>query len=256
MIIRQEQIEIFRQHHLQRFENEMVEHLKKFSPEHCKVAGETTVRQVIRIGIENAQTYGFTNRGPLRLYIELMFAFGCYFDTDPQYPWAGAVLNDPENVDQKARADRLWNQTRDYFAKVFGPKHEHADDALQRLKRARVEDFARSDQPLEESILRTLFSIYPQKCADLGESTLRRLVRKGFDLAHDYNLTTDTGRTVVVALTIALGHRFVEDPLWGWARKRIADNRLADPEARAQQLYSKAMLYLEHAIAGRTETSS
>jgi hypothetical protein len=248
--IRQDQTEAFRQYHLQKFEDEMVEHLNKFSPQHCKVAGELAVRQVIRTGIASASKYGFSNRGPVRSYIELMFAFGSYFDTDPQHPWASAVLSDRENVDQKVRANRLWNQMKDYFVVVFGPEQQYADAALQRLKRARAEDFVDPDQSLEDSILRRLPSIYPQKCDYLGESVLRWIARRGFDIASDFGLVTDTGRTVVVALTFIAGHRFAEDPLWGWARKRMADTRLPDPDVRAQQLYSKAMLYLERATEG------
>src|SRR5271156_5932319 len=99
-MIRQEQTEAFRQHHLHKFEDEMVEHLKKFSAQQCKKAGEPGVRQVIRLGLENAGKYGLTNRGPVRFYIELMFMFGSYFDSDPQYPWARAALTSPANLDQ------------------------------------------------------------------------------------------------------------------------------------------------------------
>jgi hypothetical protein len=249
LTMRQDQVEAFRQHHLQKFENEMVEHLRKFAPQRCKVAGEKAVREVIRIGIENARKYGFINRGPVRFYVELMFAFGSCFDTDPQYPWASAVLNDPENVDQMVRADWLWRQARDYLTNVFGSQHEHLNAALQKLNRARIEDFALPDQPPEESILRTLPSIFPEKCAYLGESALRRLVREGFDLAHEYGLDTDTGRTVVAALTFSAGHRFPDDPLWGWAKRRMDLSRFPDPDVREKKLHSAAKLYLEHALA-------
>src|SRR6266849_10193118 len=106
--IRPHQADTFSNTALQKFEDEMLEHLQKFSPQHCKVAGEPAVREVIRKGIETAGKYGFTNRGPLRFYIELMFMFGSYFDSDPQYPWAGTVLKDPEVIDQTIRADRLY----------------------------------------------------------------------------------------------------------------------------------------------------
>jgi|CZLA01.1.fsa_nt_gi hypothetical protein len=249
LTMRQEQVEAFRQHHLQKFEDEMVEHLKKFAPQRCKVAGEEAVRQVIRIGIENAKKYGFINRGAVRLYIELMFAFGSYFDTDPQYTWASAVLDNPEQLEQMVRADRLWNQARKYLAKVSGPKHEHMHAALQRLKQSRAEDFIRPGEPLDESILLTLPSIFPQRCDYLGGTALRALVRKGLDLAHSYQFETDTGKVLVVALALAVGHRFADDPLWGWARRRMDTSRFPDPEVREKKLYSAAKVYLEIALA-------
>src|SRR5207302_709278 len=69
--IRSEQITVFEQAALEAFEDEMVEHLKKFSPEHCEVMGEPRVRSVIQLGMARAKTYGFTNRGPVRFYLEM-----------------------------------------------------------------------------------------------------------------------------------------------------------------------------------------
>lgn len=248
--IRQEQTEAFRQHHLQKFEDEMVEHSKKFAPQLCKAAGEKGVRQVIRLGMDNARTYGLTNRGPVRFYIELMFAFGSYFDTDPQYPWAKNVLKDPQQADQKIIADRLWAQSRDYFVRVFGGKNEFMTTALQRLKATRLEEIGEAES-LEQAIMRILPRIHPEKCDYLGVEKLTRCVQNAFGVAEQYGLTTRTGRTVVVGLALAVGHRFAEDPLWTWTKKRMSDDRFPDGENRAQQLYSAAMLYLDFAIAER-----
>src|SRR5215813_5278770 len=135
--IRDAQADTFRQTALQKFEDEMVEHLKNFSPQHCKVAGEPSVRQVIRMGVEHARKYGLTNRGPVRFYVELMFMFGSYFDTDPQCPWASAVLMDPEKVDQTFRADRLYSATNKYLAEVSGPEHQYLIEAMRRMSQLR-----------------------------------------------------------------------------------------------------------------------
>src|SRR5258707_14386417 len=186
--IRQQQADAFSKTALQKFEDEMVEHLKKFSPQHCKVAGEPAVREVIRMGIENAKKYGLINRGPVRFYIELMFMFGSYFDSDPQYPWTGAVLKDPEVIDQTARADRLYDAMNKYLAEVSGPEHQYLIEAMRRMSQLRIEDFFSPGQNLEESILAKLNSVYPQRSKYLGEPVLRVMIRHGFKLADPYSL--------------------------------------------------------------------
>jgi len=253
LTIRQDQVEAFRQYHLQKFEDEMVEHLKKLSPKHWKAIGEVDGRRGIRLGIERAESYGFRNRGPVCYYIELMFVFGSYFDSDPQYPWASAALNDSDNVDQAVRADRLWKGMRSYLTETSGPDQQHGHSALNRLRQARVEDFVRSDQPLEDSILRTLPTIYPEKCRYVGDGVLQYMIRKGLDLAHTYGFKTTTGEVVVVILTFVLGHRFDEDPWCEWVRRRMNDARFPDPESRAERLRSQALVYLEHALRSRGE---
>jgi len=94
VIIRKAQLEPAAKAAAAAFEQEMVNHLFSFSPKHCEVIKEPGVREVIRLGLQRAEAFGFTFRGPVRLFIELMFMFGSEFATDPQHPWAAAALQD------------------------------------------------------------------------------------------------------------------------------------------------------------------
>jgi hypothetical protein len=248
--IRQEQTVAFRQYHLQKFEHEMVVHLERFAPKHWKVIGEPTGREVIQLGIQQAQKYGFTNRGPVRFYIELMFMFGSYFDTDPQYPWAIAVLNDRSDRHQMTHADRLFDAAREYIAQVVGPKDKYLLEALHRLSKTRIERLLRPEAPLEETAFRALHSIYPQNCEYLGEMVVRESIRYSLGLARSsYGFTTAKGALLIVALTFFVGRDFSNDPLYGWIARRLDARRQPDPTARVEELYSKAMLYLRNTLA-------
>lgn len=242
--IRQEQVDAFRQAALQQFEDQMVKHLERFSPQHCKVAGEPAVRQVIRLGIEQARQYGFTNRGPVRFYIELMFMFGSYFDTDPQYPWGQAVLTHPENADQAQRADSLYAAMNRYLEEVSGHDHCYLIDAMRRFQQLRIDDFFASRESLEASIRAKLDYVYPQRCQYLGEQILISMIRFGFQLAEKYGLGNDRGKVLMTSFTFAMGHGFANDPLYGWVSRRLTDSRWPTPAARIEELYSKGILYL------------
>ena len=98
----------------------MVAHLAEFSPPLFKAVGEEQMRKAIRFGIGRADSYGFTFRGPVRLYLELMLLFGSHFDTDPQYPWAAAILTDQDSDPQMQCAERLYEVTMDYREEVAG----------------------------------------------------------------------------------------------------------------------------------------
>ena len=199
--IRQDQTEAFRQHHLQKFEDEMVEHLKQFAARHWKVIGEQTGRQVIRLGIEQAKKYGFTSRGPVRFYIEMMFMFGSYFDTDPQYPWATEILRDPLNMDPMVRADLLYDVMTKYWDAVAGPENQFMFSALHKLSQARAEDYVTARTSPEDCFLAGLKSIYPQKCEYLGERPLRALLKKTFDLADKHGFTSNEDTGLMTAVT-------------------------------------------------------
>ena len=104
--IRTEQIEVLRQAMLGSFETEMVIHCHKLSPQLCKAIGEQQVYTAVHQLITQAQRYGFTHKGPIRLFVEMGLLFGSAFDTDPQYPWAKEILisNSPYAVFSKLGA--------------------------------------------------------------------------------------------------------------------------------------------------------
>ena len=76
MRIRSEQITALENAMARRFQDEMVAHLAEFSPPLFRVIKEDQMREAVRFGIQKAGQYGFTLRGPIRLYLELMLLFG------------------------------------------------------------------------------------------------------------------------------------------------------------------------------------
>lgn len=252
--IRQEQVDAFRQAALQQFEDRMVEHLKVFAPKQWEVMGELDGRKLIRMGIEHASGYRFTNQGPVRFYIELMFMFGSYFDTDPQLPWVRPILSSSDLKDQMTRADQLYDAMNEYLIQVSGPDHKYLTAALQRLSHTRIEDLVKvtsgEDLNLEEQCLRQLDRIYPQKYAYLGERVLRALIQHAFDLALRYGMANQKGMILMAVLTFAVGYDFPFDPLCGWITRRLNSERWSEPNERTEELLSKAMIYLKYVVFG------
>jgi hypothetical protein len=248
--IREDQLEILDRYQLQKFEDELVEHLQEFAPRHWKAIGDETGRGVIRLGFKQAERYGFTNRGPVRFYIEMMFMFGSFFDTDPQYPWAARVLNDQEGMSQMVRADRLYDEMRNYWVAVAGPKNQFMFAALRKLSQARAEDYLDPLVPLEDCLFAGLNSIYPQKSEYLGEPPLRALLKKTLELGNRLGFSANDQVCLLTALTFFLGHECARDPLHGWIGRRLADKRFADPRQCSAELQARAQLYLEYVLEG------
>lgn len=99
----------------QGFEDRMVAHLAELFTDQSRKLGETGVRQKICEGIERASGYDIGIERDVCIYIELMFAFGRDFDSDPCCPWAGAILNEPD-VHSQERARRLHEAARNNVA--------------------------------------------------------------------------------------------------------------------------------------------
>ena len=248
LVIRNDQIDTLEQFAVKDFENELVGHLKEFAPKHSEVIEESGVREVVKLGIKRAESYGFTNRGPIRFYVEMMFMFGSDFDTDFQIPWAEGVLKNEAISDQTQRADILHDKMTEYLEPVYGPDDKYSLDALRRLSKAQPEDYNLTKQDFDRQIAAALRQIYPQKCDYLGDELLGGLIKRGRDLARSYSITSINGTALMPALILALGHGFAKDPLFPWISKTLEDDSIADPNERAERLQKRMKLYLDHAL--------
>jgi hypothetical protein len=92
LTIRRAQIAILSQLEVQKFEEWMLVHLKKFFPRQCAAAGDRRLREMVQHGIQRAAAYGITARRDVCKYIDLMIVFGRDFDTDRRSLWAGEIL--------------------------------------------------------------------------------------------------------------------------------------------------------------------
>lgn len=249
LVIRTEQMDVFKKTALQSFEDEMVEHLAQFSPPLYKVVGEEQMRKVIQLGMSQAEQYGFTHRGPVRLYLELMLLFGSYFDTDPQYPWAAEILTNQESGTQMQRAERLYEKTMDYRQKVAGAEDVYTLEALKKIVVFAKQPFTISTDNFIPAIQREIEYIYPQKAAYVGKAGLEALIRKGVDGAQRQQFMTERSMGLVVVLMLAFGHGCGKDPLYSWIAKTLQDEKILDAKARAEILERKAMTWLEHVLS-------
>lgn len=250
LTLRPEQLETIRQRHLQKFEDEMVVHLRKFAPRHWNVMGEPAGREVIKLGIAQAAQYGFTNRGPVRFYIELMFLFGSYFDTDPQYPWASKVLADPRDLPQDFRANKLHSAMENYLDQVVEPERKHLREAIEPLLNASYEGVMPRGINVESELLRMMNKACPARCEYLGENRLKDMIRRGFGLAQEQEFESDKGKVLMVILTFVVGHRFPEDRLNPWIVRRLKNPRWPDPNKQVDELASASLLYLKQILTG------
>ncbi len=249
IMIRDRQMEVLQSASLQNFENTMVRHIEKFTPPHYRILGEAGVRDVIRLGIERAQQYELTYRGPTRFYIEMMFMFGSFFDTDPQLPWAQHILTDDQIGDQMERSEQLYAKTTDYLEKAAGPESAYSKRALRAIRKRVDDPVSFSTEFFENEMLLEMQRIYPEKYIYVGEMALRDLIREGSQTAKSYSVEKERGVALFVVLMFAIGHGFAEDPLFPWISGTLQNPKIDHPDKRVQRLESKSITYLDHVLA-------
>ncbi len=253
MLIRTEQMTVFEQDAGRRFEEEMMVHSKTFSPRLCEVIGDEQLRVALRSALRRADDYGFTNRGPIRLFIEMMFLRGSAFDTDPQYPFDREILL--SSGEQMQRAQQIHEGQLDYIDKVSGPGGANVRQALTDLLALAQTPLKISQGNLAADLLRELTRIFRQKVAYTGETGITALIHKGIAEARKYGFSTVRQQTLVVALMFAFGHGCTGDPLYPWIARTLEDEKIIDAAARADRLEKKAVTWLEHVLASDPQGS-
>lgn len=248
--VRQEQIEAFKKAALRGFEGEMRAHLGSLFPKHLEILGKPQFLKVIQHGVSAARRYGMHSRESVCMYICLTFTLGSSFDTDPLYPWATEILNDPGITQHSARAHRLYERAGEYLEETAGPESEHLNEALRNAREQSLEAWLRAPAgDFVDHVVGLLRSLYSQKYRTSGEANVVRLVRHGITSARNYGIGMNSGVSVYVSMMYLLGSGFDTDPQCPWATKVLNDPSITDPMKRISRLYQEAMVLLEKWMA-------
>jgi plasmid stability protein len=249
--IREEQVAVFEQAALRNFEDRMVAHLRDFAPTHSRLLTEDEMRVVIRHGMKQAESHGFTSERSIRIYTELMLMLGSSFDIDPQLPWAAELLKDDERMtDEVTRLDRLQERAWAYVDEVLPDFGNAGDESgpksfieqIRQLMRERDEILQpTAAAEFYERTIAQLKQTLPRKCELLGEQSLRRLVNQGVELARSYNISSERGCAFFVAGRFMLGSGFYKDPQLPWITRILNDQAISDQKERVDRLLAAAI---------------
>ena len=245
LIIRNKQIELFKEHALRRFIEENVEHIQVFAQKPADALGETVLRQIVEKGIDRANFYGLSQRGPVQFYVEMMFLFGSDFDTDPQYPWINKILRDPEIEDQLNRADTLYEKMMNYYEQVIGPDSDYEKKAIMRVSQMPSEAFLSTKGDLRHGMTAQLNYLYPEKCQYIGKLALDALIETGITTANTHGIFNSSGYWLFVGLMFIFGHGCFADLQFPWITGTLSNSLIPDTNKRIERLYLKMLTYLK-----------
>lgn len=246
LTISKKQIKVFEDASLKNFEDNMVLHSQEFSPKLCEVIGEDQLRIALRQAIKRADSYGFTLKGPIRLYIELTFLFGSDFDTDPQFPAIAEILK--SDIGEMERAEKIHKWVLDYNQKVNGKKNINVHNALKELSffaKSKVNFTAFS---FKEEIHQEMQRAFPQKITFIGKESLSILIDDACAKAQSYSFNTIRGQSTIVVLMFAFGRGCINDPLYPWIVSTLKNPMIKDSITRQNKLESKSLTWLDHVL--------
>ena len=210
MIIREQQLEVL---DVLGLEGHLAEHLRRFARDHVESIGNESLRRFVRLGIQRAAEVGWTKRGPVEFFLEVMVMLGSDFHSDPQYPWAVASLK--RRTDEMAGADRMHTEVMKYYDAVLGPGLCYEVEAIQRVLGSEYGRDRHLSGMSEPEILPLLEWAFPQKYFFVGPVAIEALIKEAKQVCAQFGVAP-TGLALVTVTLFAFGHGCFNDPQYPW----------------------------------------
>ena len=112
LVIRNEQMDAFREASTQGQLDELVRHLSSKYPAHSRVIGsESALRNFVQRGLRLASTWGVDSLEGVPALLELLIQFGEDFDHSPVREWSLIILRHPVLAGD-LKVDTVWTRHR------------------------------------------------------------------------------------------------------------------------------------------------
>ena len=238
----------------ERYIHDLGVRLTERSPLLVRSFDQGQLHRVVSSAVAAAEARGLTNRGPIRLYLDLCIAFGSGFADDPMYPWARAALGRPDPETQHERAEALYTRSGAAIEAIHGPDEVHTRTALAAtLAWASQEQRFPPAERLAAHIANQLAALHPQKAAHGGPQALQMLVAAAAQACARHGVTAPRAQLLMAGLQFALGAACLGDPAHAWIAATLADPAVPDPAQRFAALERQALARLQAAAAHSTQ---
>lgn len=110
MIIRNSQIKEFQLTSQRDFEKRLLAHVYECFPEEYENFNEQELKEIIHLGINKAESYGFDTEINICRFVDLLFILDTDFDLDEEFSWAQGILNDDKFINQDEKMESLYGE--------------------------------------------------------------------------------------------------------------------------------------------------
>lgn len=196
-------------------------------------------RAFIQNGIEEAQNWHLTERGPVRFFIDLLIIFGTKCYQDPCYRWITEGLQRTEES-QITRTNQLYLTMTHYLTAIEGEDKQFLQQMLDRILSFETSGISFTKATLYEDIYHCLTWLAPQKMHHILPDQLAQFIVLATEkcMLHFQSQSAQIIGMMTMMMFL-LGHDMDNNPLYSWIQ--MAEVRATHPDitetAVAAQLY-------------------
>jgi len=161
------QIDLLKAFSLKKDTDDFIIHCRKMFPSLVTLQRKEHLRPYIEQSVELAKKAGFTQRGPVCVYMDMMIILGVGFERDPLHAWlAPDALTDSSSQLEKSMA--LYAALKNYLNTVYGEQGMFFEESLQRLRHITINTLPVNPDSYSENVHALLHALYPQRYDFIG----------------------------------------------------------------------------------------
>lgn len=203
------QVEILKEISYEKFVIEVMSHWKTAFPSILLRGDERIFYRYIREGIVLANKYGYSQRGPVRLYLDLMIISGVNFEKDPLFQWMNTEKG--LSTSQIESSVYLHSKLRDYIDAVYGKNNVFINESKVRFKELNSKNLPVGANGDKHEVHELLKCIHPQRYNFSGFDAIESLIYISSEYCDRYKLKNERHRSYVTLIMFLFGCSFETD---------------------------------------------
>jgi hypothetical protein len=252
LLIRQQQMDVFRAQPRLRFEAAMATYLRRYFPFE---AANADLERWVGVGLDRTACAGFLTAQESALYLALMAMLGSGFEQDSLIPWAGEINSAP-NEPSIDRITRVYEKTISFLDATGGPKCAWLVRAKLRVRKQDVSVLDEGVHPgvLAGKVRELLTGLYPQKAAVIGDRAMKDLASVAIERTRARGAMTARAAMIQAIHMFFLGSAYDRDPCYPWAEATLANEDCGPIEQRYYRMHQLSLEYLDRSfLFGRSK---
>jgi hypothetical protein len=133
----------------------------------------------------------------------------------------------------------LYDQLSTFSEVVLGQDRSKLFRALKKVSDLLKTELMLEEQSFEMTLLSLLYQVFPERCAYCGDTTLKKMIRKGRKAAENADLSSLRACAIVVFCMLFLGHGFLSDTIYFWIDELLSNQRIASDKVNREFLFEK-----------------
>lgn len=221
------------------------------SPDLAQTLDEKRLHTAVSRAVDAAGIYGFTNRGPIRLYLDLCVSFGSGFVDDPVYSWATEAIGNADPETQIERSEALFDKSLVAIDEISGPENAFGAQALRAINTWARKSHSFTDLEADDAVLQ-MRTLHPEKAAHAGDEALQQLFHDAKAACFDLGVTSSRPIMLITALKFGFGAGCLKDPLYPWIGATLSQENVPQMSDRFKRLERKALTWVNAILSRET----